>query len=71
MNDKPFDDSDELRDHYDLDFTKAKPNRFAALFQPVSTPTKATIRSPQLAHSEQAVEFIKEVIGVPHELNAD
>ncbi|MFM9963950.1 MAG: hypothetical protein ACKV2Q_22335 [Planctomycetaceae bacterium] len=35
MNDKPTnEDDDELLDHYDIDFSKATPNRFAAAFRP-------------------------------------
>ncbi len=67
LNNKPSDDGDELRDHYDLDYSKAKSNRFAALFNPGSTPTVAKIRSPRFAHPEQAAEFIKEIVEVPDE----
>ena len=71
MNDKPPDDSDELLDHYEFDYRKAKPNRFAALFKPSSTLTNATIMSPWLAHPEQEAHFTKEVVEVPDELNGD
>ena len=67
MADSPPDNSDELLDHYDLDFSKAKPNRFAALFNPSGDPKVANIRSPRLVHPKQAVHFIKEVVDVRDE----
>jgi len=59
----PIDLNDELRDHYDFDYSKAGPNRFATRF---SKETVAVVLDPDVAsvfHSSEAVNaFLRSAI---------
>jgi hypothetical protein len=59
----PISRNDELRDHYDFDYSKAGPNRFATRF---SEETVAVVLDPDVAsvfHSSESVNaFLRSAI---------
>ena len=61
MNDKPLND-DELRDHYDFDFSKAKPNRYAALFGPLKPGGRVVYLDPEVAERFATSEDVNRVL---------
>ena len=61
MNDKPMND-DELRDHYDFDFSKAKPNRYAALFGPLKPGGRVVYLDPEVAERFATSEDVNRVL---------
>jgi len=47
--------SDELRDEYDFDYTKAKPNRFAARLKPT---VRSVVLDPDVATAFPTAEAV-------------
>ena len=62
MNDKPMHDDDELRDHYDFDFSKAKPNRYAAMFGPLKPGGRVVYLDPEVAERFASSEEVNRVL---------
>jgi len=64
QNDEAVQDADELRSHYDFDYGKAKPNRFAGQF---GEETIAVVLDPDVAAvfttSEEANQALRVLIG--------
>jgi hypothetical protein len=48
-------ESDEMRSHYDFDYSKARPNRFAERF---SDETVAVVLDPDVAHVFQSSDSV-------------
>lgn len=65
MTDKTVND-DELRDHYDFDFSNAKPNPYAALFGPLKPGGRVVYLDPEIAErfetSEEVNQVLKDVV---------
>ncbi len=58
------DDDDDLLDHYDIDFSKAKPNRFAALFGPLKPGGRVVYLDPEIAERFETSEDVNQVLKV-------
>ncbi len=53
---------DDLLDHYDIDFSKAKPNRFAALFGPLKPGGRVVYLDPEIAERFATSEDVNRVL---------
>ena len=64
MNDKPVkdDDDDDLLDHYDIDLSKAKPNRFAAMFGPLKSGGRVVYLDPEVAERFTTSEDVNRLL---------
>ena len=63
MTDKPLtDDDDDLLDHYDLDYSKAKPNRFAAMLGPLKSGGRVVYLEPEVAERFQTSEEVNRLL---------
>ena len=67
MNDKPTnEDDDDLLDHYDIDFSKAKPNRFAVPLGPLKSGGRVFYLEPEVAarfaSSEEVNRLLKALL---------
>ena len=67
MSDKPVnEDDDDFLDHYDIDFSKAKPNRFAPLFGPLKSGGRVIYLDPEVAErfttSEEVNRLLKALL---------
>ena len=67
MSDQPVnEEDDDLLDHYDIDFSKAKPNRFAPLFAPLKSGGRAVYLDPEVAErfttSEEVNRLLKALL---------
>ena len=61
MNDKPM-NNDELRDHYDIDFSKAKPNRYAAMLGPLKPGGRVVYLDQEVAERFTTSEDVNRVL---------
>ena len=63
MNDKPAnEDDDELLDHYDIDFSKAKPNRFAASLGSLKSGGRVFYLEPEVAERFASSEEVNRLL---------
>lgn len=56
------DDDDDLLDHYDIDFSLAKPNRFASLFAPLKPGGRVVYLDPEIAERFATSEDVNRVL---------
>ena len=67
MSEKPVnEEDDDLLGHYDIDFSKAKPNRFAPLFGSLKSGGRAIYLDPEVAErfttSEEVNRLLKALL---------
>ena len=63
MNEKPVNDADDdLLDHYDIDFSKAKPNPYAAMFGPLRSGGRVVYLDPEVAERFATSEDVNRVL---------
>lgn len=67
QRDKPAKKNDELSDHYDFDYTKAKPNRFA---QKLNQEAIIVVLEPDVAAAFPTAESINEALRLVIQLSA-
>ncbi len=67
QKDKPTRQNDELSDHYDFDYTRAKPNRFA---QKLTQEAMVIVLEPDVAAAFPTAESINEALRLVIQLSA-
>jgi hypothetical protein len=67
QDDKGSTDTDELREHYELDYTKAKPNRFAEWLDQESV---MVVLEPDIAAAFPTAEAVNDALRLVVQLSA-